>query len=98
MLATWESLSKEIIRESFESCMLTCAIDGSQDDKITLLKQGKTCHEGRNLSREQFQLINTEEPNPIVIDDADEHSANPEILIVQEDKDGDEDDDVEVDI
>ena len=36
--------------------------------------------------------------NPIVIDDADEDSANPEILIVQEDEDGDEDDDVEIDI
>ena len=35
---------------------------------------------------------------PIVIDDADVDSANPEILTVQEDKDGDEDDDVQIDI
>ena len=35
---------------------------------------------------------------PIVIDDADVDSANPEILTVQEDKDGDEDDYVEIDI
>ena len=31
-----------------------------------------------------------------MIDDADVDSANPEILTVQEDQDGDEDDDVEM--
>ena len=35
---------------------------------------------------------------PIVIDDADVDSANPEILKAQEDEDGDEDDDIEIDI
>ena len=58
----------------------------------------KVSLEGRKLLSEQFQLINTEEPNPIVVDDADVDSANPEILTVKEDEDGDEDDDVEVDI
>ena len=32
-----------------------------------------------------------------LIDDADVDSANPEILPVQKDEDGDEDDDVEID-
>ena len=35
---------------------------------------------------------------PYVIDDADVDSANPEIQTVQEDKDGDEDDHVEIDV
>ena len=35
---------------------------------------------------------------PIVIDDVDVDSANPEILTVQEDEDGNEDDDVEIHI
>ena len=35
---------------------------------------------------------------PIVIDDADVDSANPEILTVQEDEEGDEDGDVEIGI
>ena len=35
--------------------------------------------------------------SPIVINDADVDLANPEILTVQEDKDGDEDDDVDMD-
>ena len=35
---------------------------------------------------------------PIVIDDADVDSVNPEIMTVQEDKNGDKDEDVEIDI
>ena len=80
------------------SCAITCTTDGSQDDEITCLKEGKPCHKGRRLSREKFQLINTEKPNPFVVDDADVDSLNPEIMTVEEDEDGDEDDDVEINI
>ena len=38
------------------------------------------------------------EPNPLLVGDADADSANPGILTVEEDKNGDEDDDVEIDI
>ena len=76
----------------------TCSTDGSQNEEFTRLKEGKLCHEGRNLFREQIQFINTEELTPIVIDEADVDSSNPEILTVQEDEDGDEDDDVQIDI
>ena len=65
--------------DSFVSCVITCSTDGSQDEEFTRL-----CLEGRKLLREQFQLINTEEPTPLVIDEAD--------------VDGDEDDDVQIDI
>ena len=95
ILAAWESLSKEMIRDSFVSCAITCATDGSQDDEITCLKEGKPCHEGRKLLRERFQLMNTEEPNPFVVDEADVDSANREILTVEEDDV--DDDDVEID-
>ena len=87
------SLSKEMIRESFMSCVITCATE-SKDDEFTRLKEGQLCHEGRKLLREQFQLINTEEPTPIVIDEADVDlvkSRNSDRL--QEDEEGDEDDD-----
>ena len=40
--------------------------------------------------------MNTEEPNPFVVDGADIDSANPEILTVEEDDV--DDDDVEIDI
>ena len=75
------------------SCAIPCATDGSQADEITCLKEGKPCHEGGKLLREWFQLMNTEEPNPFVVDEADVNSANPEILTVEEDVD---DDDVEI--
>ena len=65
---------------------------------MTCLKEGKPCHEGQKLSKERFHLMNTEEPNPFVVDDAGVDSANPEILTVEEDDDDDEDNDVEIDI
>ena len=85
-----------MIRDSFVSCAITFATDGSQDDEITCLKKGKPCHGGRKLLRDRFQLINTEEPSPVVVDGADVDSANSEILAVEED---DVDNDgVEIDI
>ena len=65
---------------------------------MRIVVEGKLCHEGRKLLREQFQIINTEEPTPIVIYEADVHLSNPEILTVQEDEYGDEDDDVQKDV
>ena len=41
--------------------------------------------------------MNTEEPSPFLVGDADVDSANPEILTVEEDDD-DEDNDVEIHI
>ena len=38
--------------------------------------------------------MNTEEPNPFVVGDADVDSANPEILTVEEEDHNDEDDNV----
>ena len=46
----------------------------------------------------RFRAVNTKEPTPIVIDDADVDSSDPEILTVQEDEDGDKDDDAQIDI
>ena len=91
------------------SCAITCATDRSQDDRITCLKEGKPCYEGRTLLRERFQFMYNEEPNPYVVDDAKNVSSylfddadvdlgNPEILTVEEDDDDDGDDDVEIDI
>ena len=39
------------------------------------------------MSKERLHLMNMEEPNPFVVDDADVDSANPEILTVEEDDD-----------
>ena len=60
------------------SCSITCAIYESQDGEITCLKEGMPLHKGRKLLRERFQLMNAEEPNPFMVDDADVDLANPE--------------------
>ena len=74
---------------------ITCTADRGQDDEITR-QEDKSFHEGRKLWIEQFKLINTE-AKTFEVDDADVDSANLEILTVEEDEDGDEDDNIEID-
>ena len=85
-----------MIRDSFVSCAVTCATDGSQDDGITCFKVGKPFHEGRKMLKEQFKHINTEEANPFEANEDDIADASPGMLLVDEDEEGDED--VEIDI
>ena len=40
--------------------------------------------------------MNTEEPNPFVVDEADVDSANPEILTVEEDDVDDDDEEIDI--
>ena len=68
-----------------------------RDGEITCLKEGEPCHEGWRLLRQQLKLNNTEKPTHFELDDVDVDSANPEILTVEKDKDGNEDVDVEID-
>ena len=88
----------KMIRESFVWCVIICATDGSQDDEITRLKEGSLATKDRSCWESSSSSLATRNLTPIVIDDADVDSANPEILTVQEDEDDDEDDDVEIDI
>ena len=82
---------------------ITCATERSQDDEINCLKEGISIFKALPRRMEAvkravpaYQHRATEPPCPIMIDDADVDLANPEILTVQEDQDGDEDDDVEI--
>ena len=60
--------------------------------RVSLATKDGSCRESSSSSLTPRNLT------PIVIDDADVDSANPEILTVQEHEDGDEDDDVDIDI
>ena len=96
ILKSWEKLTKEMIRDSFVSCAVTCATDGSQDDDITCFKAGKPCQEGRKMLKEQFEFINTEEANPFKADEMDIADASPAMLNIDEDEEGDEDVDIDI--
>ena len=60
--------------------------------RVSLATKDGSCCESSSSSLTPRNLT------PIVIDDTDVDSAYPEIQTVQEDKDGDEDDHVEIDV
>ena len=60
--------------------------------RLHLATKDGSCRESSSSSLTPRKLT------PIVIDDVDVDSANPEILTVQEDEDGNEDDNVEIHI
>ena len=55
------NLTEDMIRESFVTCGLTHAMDGSQDDEIHCLKADQPCAKGRALLKEHLLLLNSEE-------------------------------------
>ena len=87
-------LTQETIQKSFFCCGVTCAIDGSEDDKITCFKAGQPCSEGRDMLKNQHELLlSSDEENPFISED-DVNEACPPECVLDEDEEDDEDIDV----
>ena len=65
ILEAWNDLDKDIIVNSFKSCALTLAVNGSEDELIHCLKPSQPCHSGlAQLKAVQQQLQQTLENYP----------------------------------
>ena len=84
VLDAWDSLGKELIVRSFQSCALTVAGDGSQDNEIHCLKEGQPCHTGLYRLRSVQQMISTSRAaDPFAdITDSDVEDAAPECSLI----------------
>jgi len=76
---SWESVTPEQILSSFKTCGITNAVDGSEDDVISCLKDGYPCEKGKYLlqaSREaqEQELIECEEEDEFNSIDEDENN------------------------
>ena len=91
VLTAWGNLTEDMIRESFVTCGLTNAMDGSQDDEIYC----QPCVKGRALLKEHLLLLNYEKENPFVADEEDIAACCPENTIVEFDHESD--DEIEID-
>ena len=61
----WNDLDKDIIVNSFKSCALTLAVDGSEDELIRCLKPNQPCHSDlAQLKAVQQKLQQTLENDP----------------------------------
>ena len=94
ILAAWGKLTKEMIKESFVYCAVTCATDGSQDEEITCFKSDNPCSDGLKMLKEQMGYMNAAVSNPFVADAEDVTEACPNELLIEEDEEGDEDVDI----
>ena len=41
MKEAWKKLSKQVIQDSFKVCGMTVAVDGTEDDSISCMKEGR---------------------------------------------------------
>ena len=80
---------------SFKACALTSAIDGSDDKDIHCFKDKQPCHAGLEVLAEQIELATGQEENPFQVDPDEITEAAPQELIVDEDKEGDSDIDID---
>ena len=95
ILDSWNQLSSEIICKSFKACALTSAIDGSDDKDIHCFKEKQPCHAGLEMLAKQIELATGQEENPFQVDPDKITEAAPLELIVDEDKEGDSDIDID---
>lgn len=53
----WDSISTDLITNSFLSCAITTAVDGSNDDDIHCFKATQPCAAGRQLLKDEMEKL-----------------------------------------
>ncbi len=79
VLNAWESISKELIQNSFKVCGISNAVDGSEDDLVHCFKDDGPCPEGRQLLQTEADKLNSEEEIVIAVpNEAEDKGENEE--------------------
>ena len=84
ILAAWNGLDKTMIINSFKSCTLTVAVDGSDDGHIHCFKENQPCRAGlQRLKVVQQAMSNSRDKDPFDgITESDVEDAAPDSLII----------------
>lgn len=82
-LVSWESVSIEMIKDSFMSWAITTSPSGSDDDKIHCFKPGQPCEAGRSALSAAMEKLNTSpgsgEADPFASDDDEDEAFSNEL-------------------
>ena len=87
--SSWESVSVEMIKNSFKSCAITTSTDGSEDDKIHCFQPSQPCSEGRTLLEQETAELSR--PQTVITDmdpfesDEDDDETNANEIVVDSD-------------
>ena len=97
ILESWAALSKEMIVESFKSCSLNLANDGSEYERIHCFKPKEPCHAGRQQLKWQLSVLDERNrDNPFEnITDSDVEDAIDDLNIVDA---SDDENDIDIEI
>ena len=94
IIDSWNSLSPEMIRNSFQSCALNLPTDGSKDEKIHCFKENQPCKKGKEILASQLSILTEKDENPFTeIDEEDVNEATPNFLQIDSDNEEDDNDD-----
>ena len=83
VMQAWEAITPETIKKSFKSCGITDVTDGSEDDMIVCMQEGRDCAAGRQ--RLADKLANGSVPVLAVDDSADEMEEEEEEMVSDDD-------------
>ena len=83
VMQVWEAITPETIKKSFKSCGITDVTDGSEDDMIVCMQEGRDCAAGRQ--RLADKLANGSVPVLAVDDSADEMEEEEEEMVSDDD-------------
>ncbi|XP_033493159.2 uncharacterized protein LOC117263673 [Epinephelus lanceolatus] len=95
VVAAWDKLDTDMIRESFKVCGLSVKSDGSEDDVIACFKEGQPCAAGRDMLTRARQR-SWENWSPVAEEEEDgvkdfyfEEEDEEELVFEEEEEDGD---------
>ena len=91
MKNSWDSISSDTVKNSFKSCAITTALDGSEDSSIHCFKEGQPCGRGKDVLAER--MANLDLPmeadsdlcDPFASDDDEEEMEHNEVCIEADD-------------
>ena len=90
------SFPSDVIKRPFTSCAVNLPVDGSIDDTIHCFIEGQPRSTGRAMLQTQLEILSEPDANPFTCTDSDvEEAYHPTLELVDSDKEGDSD--IEID-
>ena len=88
--ASWDAVPIDTVKQSFSSCAITTATDGSEDANIHCFKPGQPCEAGQSFLAEKmnnFSVETNETDDPFSSDEDSEEAENNEVCIDEDNGD-----------
>ncbi|XP_051246668.1 zinc finger and SCAN domain-containing protein 12 [Dicentrarchus labrax] len=89
VVAAWDNLDEDLIRESFKVCGLSVKSDGSEDDLILCFQEGQPCDAGREALAQVRQRSLENQCQTAQDEEDEEELFNNELVVFDDDEEED---------